>query len=80
MEARKASAFLERWLQTGESTKGSGQKPGERLSQDDRCVGSGEMNSTQDRGEDESNTGKNKEEAGEEGRKMENESNRDRNC
>ena len=71
MEARKASAFLERWLQTGERTKESGQKPGRKLSQDDRCVGSGEMGSTQDRGEEESNEGKNKEEAGEEGRKNE---------
>ena len=37
------------------------------------------MDRTQDREEDETNAGKNREEAGEEGREMINESNRDRN-
>ena len=68
MEARKASAFLERWLQTGERTKESSQKPGRKLSQDDRCVGSGQMDRTQDRGEKKHNAGKNGEDVGGEGR------------
>ena len=79
IEARKASAFLERWLQAGENTKGSSTKPGKEQVEDDRCVGSGEMDRTQDREEDETNAGKNREEVGEEGREVVNESNRERN-
>ena len=39
IEVRKASAFLERWLQAGENTGGCGLKPGKVQIEDDRCVG-----------------------------------------
>ena len=68
LEARKALAFLERWLQAGENTKGSSQKPGNTIKEGDRCVGPGQKEGTQDRGEKETNAGKKKEGAGKEGR------------
>ena len=68
MEARKASAFLERWLQAGENTRGSSQKPGKTIKEGDRCVGPEKKEGTQDRGKEETIAGKKKEGAGEEGR------------
>ena len=78
MEARKASAFMERWLQAGENTKESSQKPGKEKAEGDRCVGLGEKERPQDRGKEDSSAGKNREAAGVEGTEERQESNRDR--
>ena len=78
LEARKASAFLERWLQAGENTGGSGLKSGKLQIEDDRCVGSGEKERPQDRGKKENTTGKKMQAAGAEGTEAVQESNRDR--
>ena len=78
MEARKASAFMERWLQAGEKTKESGQEPGKEEIKGDRWVGPGWKERPQDRGKQENNTGKKMKVAGAEGTEAVQESNRDR--
>ena len=78
LEARKASAFMERWLQTGENTEDSSQKPGKETTEGDRCVGLGEKERPQDRGKEDSTAGKNRKAAGVEGTEERQESNRDR--
>ena len=78
MEARKALAFMERWLQAGENTRGSSQEPGKEEVKGDRCVSSGEKERPQDRGKKENIAEKNREAAGAEGTEGVQESNRDR--
>ena len=78
MEARKASAFMERWLQAGEKTKESSQEPGKEEVKGDRWVGSGLKERPQDRGKKENTTGKKMQAAGAEGTEVVQESNRDR--
>ena len=78
VEVRKASAFMQKWLQTGEEAKDSGQKPGKQDVKGDRCVGPGWKERPQDRGKQNNSTGKEMEVAGGEGTEVEEESNRDR--
>ena len=77
-EAGKASAFLERWLQAGGTTKDSSQEQGRAIGGGDRWVGSGRKEGPQVRGGMETIAGKKREGVGGEGTEVGQESIRDR--